>query len=152
MMLKIDAYEIAKAVSESKENRFPKRQFAEQGLFRHNIQSEVNRYKSRNINMVARLDASMITSRTNSYNVKYKECRLFGKVQELFIGQINIILDSQPNSLIFFNNSKAIVLMVANEDILKFDVLLCMPEQNVIDLATFIRQNNIFVDDFQLIV
>ena len=51
MMLKIDALEIAKAIADSKEAKYPKKKYEEQGFFRHNIQSDINKYNFRNVRM-----------------------------------------------------------------------------------------------------
>lgn len=156
MMLKIDAYAIACYVRDVREQRFPEKSYKDMSIGQFNtkrVQKLVNKYKRNNVCVTVPFEgSSAITSKMDTLVFSYKEKKFFGgKTHEVPIGQINLILKDMPNSLIFFNNSKAMVLLVESKDILKFDVLLGTSD-SLIDLATFLKENNIYVEYFELIL
>lgn len=155
MMLKIDAYAIACYVRDVREQRFPQKSYKDMSMGQFNtkrVQKLVNKYQRNNVCVTVPFEgSSAITSKTDTMIFSYKENKFFGKTHEVSIGQINLILKDMPNSLIFFNNSKALVLLVESKDILKFDVLLGTSD-SLIDLATFLKENNIYVEYFELIL
>lgn len=157
MMLKIDAYAIACYVQKIKEQRFPQKSYKDMSMGQYNTkktQKLVDKYKRKDVCVTSPFeDSSCITSKTDLYVCSYKEKKLIGaKTEQVSIGQINLILKDQPNSLIFFNNSKALVLYVESKEILKFDVLLSTSSDELIDLVSFLEKNNIYVDNFELIL
>lgn len=150
MMLKIDAYAIACAIRDAKETKYPQKEYKELGLLPVNTDRLVNTYKRQNQTIATPFTSGHLTSRMDVNKVSFKERKLFGKAETVNIGQITLSLDEQQLMIFSLSNPKKLILYVANDDILKFDVLLTTDEKQIVDVAQFIRENNIFVYDMML--
>lgn len=148
-MLRIDTYAIASAIRDMRERRYPKRVYNEIGMMPVNVDRLVNTYKRNRQSVTTAFTYGNLKSIMNEYTAKFKERKMFSKVEEVEIAKIVISLDNQQLSFFSLSNPKQIVLYAASDDILKFDVLITTDESNqIVDLGKFILDNDIFVHNF----
>lgn len=150
MVLKIDGYDIACAAYNSREMKYPSNRFNEIGfLSKVDMKRIVDNFQRRNCVATLPFSGNVITD-SNKYTAKFKETKMFfAKTFEEKIGQVTIALDNQQFSF-FAGNPKRVFLFVGEGYIPVFNNMLFNNEQEVIDLAQFIRINNVFVHNFIL--
>ena len=143
MMLKIDACDISKAIIDVRETRYPKKKYKEAGMFKSNMEMKAKTFERNNRLLTIPFEGD-IKIRTNIKTFKFKKKFLctYTKTEKATASEVVVALDKN-----FFKNN--LTFFVADEDTGKFNMLMeNINSDGTLDIAQFIRYNNIMVYDF----
>lgn len=156
MVLKIDTFELAKACDEAMERKFPRSEYTDTSNMGHNRYDTAFDVHSRKGQMcvLSQSNNASIVSRRNVSYLTHKPKKMFGgKPVQTPIAEVKLLLNdtvSANEASMAHTGVNMIMLYVMDEDTPKLDTLLCVDGNKLVDLAGYIRSNNISVYDFDL--
>lgn len=156
MVLKIDTYGLASACDDAMEKRFPRNEYNDASNMGHKMNGTSLEFHKRENQMcvLSKSNNMSILVKRNALRLTYKPKGLFGgKAVQPTAAEVKIFLNdviSASESSLSHTGVNMVLLYVLDEDTSKLDNLLCVDGNKLVDLAGYIRNNNIAVYDFDL--
>ena len=110
--------------------------------------------RENHICVLSQSSSMSILIKQDAFKVVYKPKKLLGgKAKQATAAEVKIFLNdviSASEASMAHTGVNMVMLYVLDEDVSKFDSLLCVDGNKLVDLAWYIRSNNIAVYDFDL--